>query len=247
MKKLTSLPLLFTLIVFGLTSVLMPKVSLIDDAEKVDHLLFDKLLIKYVSSSGKVNYQGFQSNFNFEAYLKLISDSQPINSNWSKDEKIAFWINAYNAFTIKLINNNWPVKSIRDISSPWKTKFFKIGGLEYDLNTIEHDILRKMGTPEIHFAIVCASYSCPKLLNAAYSAIRLKDQLNNQAKTFVNDTNRNLIEANSIKISKLFNWFKSDFTSSGDLIKYLNKYSDTSINSNANIDYLDYNWSLNNK
>ncbi len=104
-----------------------------------------------------------------------------------------------------------------------------------------------MGTPEIHFAIVCASYSCPKLLNAAYSAIRLKDQLNNQAKKFVNDTNRNLIEANSIKISKLFNWFKSDFTSSGDLIKYLNKYSDTSINSNANIDYLEYNWSLNNK
>lgn len=247
MKKLINLPLLFTLVVFGLTSVLMPKVSLKEDAKKVDHLLLDKLLIKNVSSKGVVNYQGFQSNSNFEVYLKLISDAQPINSNWSKDEKIAFWINAYNAFTIKLINNNWPVKSIRDISSPWKTKFFKIGGLEYDLNTIEHEILRKMGTPEIHFAIVCASYSCPNLLNAAYSAVSLKEQLNKQAKAFVNDPNLNLIEANSIKISKLFNWFKSDFTSTGDLIKYLNKYSNTSINSNANIDYLEYNWSLNNK
>lgn len=247
MKKLTNFPLIFLLVVFGLTSVWMPKASVKEHANKVDHLLLNKLLLKNVSSRGVVNYEGFQSNSNFEAYLKLISDAQPINSNWSKDEKIAFWINAYNAFTIKLINNNWPVKSIRDISSPWKTKFFKIGGLDYDLNIIEHEILRKMGTPEIHFAIVCASYSCPKLLNAAYSAVSLKDQLNKQAKAFVNDTNLNLIEANSIKISKLFNWFKSDFTSNGDLIKYLNKYSDILINSNANIDYLEYNWILNNK
>jgi hypothetical protein len=225
----------------------MPKVSPIDDAAKVDHSLLNNLLIKNVSVTGVVNYPGFKSNSNFEGYLKLLSDAQPINSNWSKDEKMAFWINAYNAFTIKLINNNWPIKSIRDISSPWKTKFFKIGGLDYDLNTIEHEILRKMGTPEIHFAIVCASYSCPTLLNEAYSSSSLKAQLAKQAKAFVNDPKRNSIEASSIRISQLFNWFKSDFTSKGDLISYLNKYSNTAINSNAKVDYLEYNWSLNNK
>ncbi|WP_026464670.1 DUF547 domain-containing protein [Adhaeribacter aquaticus] len=221
----------------------------------VSHEILDGLLKKHVSETGKVNYRGFiQDSTQLNKYLKNLSDNPP-QKNWSKEDKLAYWINAYNAYTIQLIIRNYPLKSIKDIGSkikipfvntPWDIKFIKIGKERYDLNNIEHGILRKdFNEPRIHFAIVCASVSCPKLRNEAFVASRLNAQLDDQARDFINDPSRNKIKANQAQVSEIFSWFRGDFTKSGNLISFLNKYSQVKINSNAQISNLNYNWNLN--
>ncbi len=247
MKRILNFPFLLTVAIFFLSSALLPKSKIIEDAEKISHSTFNVLLSTYVNDLGVVNYPGFKGNESFQAYLSALSAAKPNNNNWSKNEKLAFWINAYNAFTIKLINDNWPVKSIRDISNPWKQKNINIGEDVYDLNSIEHEILRKMQEPRIHFAIVCASYSCPRLLNEAYKAKKIESQLEAQTISFINDSKRNKITDKDAGLSRLFKWFKSDFTAKGTLIEYINKYSAVKINKDASVNYLIYNWSLNNK
>ena len=116
----------------------------------------------------------------------------------------------------------------------------------YNLDTIEHQILRKMEDPRIHFAINCASFSCPTLLNEAYTAAKIEDQLQSAAKRFINDPQRNTITPQAITISKIFKWFSRDFKKKQPLIDFLNTYADSTINRNATINYLDYNWELNN-
>ena len=218
------------------------------NSKPVSHEIWDNLLEKHVSVDGNVNYKGFLNDrAELKKYLDLLGSSHPDNS-WSKEEQMAYWINAYNAFTIELILRNYPVKSIKDIGiiSPWHIGFIEIQGEKYDLNDIEHNILRKkFNDPRIHFAIVCASYSCPKLLNEAFIASGLNAQLNEQARQFINDPSRNKISATHIKISKIFDWFTKDFTDNGSLVDYLNKYSSTRIDSKAKVSYLQYNWSLN--
>ena len=247
MKTKFNLPFVLLLMVFGLSAYLVPSSSPVKDAPKVSHSSWSKVLSKYVTAEGLVDYVSIKKDVNFKTYLELLSRAQPENTNWTKQEKMAFWINTYNAFTIKLINENWPVKSIKDIQDPWDQQLIVINGNKYSLNDVEHKILRKMGDPRIHFAIVCASYSCPVLLNAAYDGATLDAQLTEQAKAFVNDSKRNIIQADNLKISKLFSWFKSDFTVNRTLIEFLNKYASVKINSSAKVEYLDYDWSLNKK
>ncbi len=223
-------------------------------SQPITHEIWDQLLQKYVSDSGVVNYRGFlQEKERFHAYLDSLSNHPPNETHWTKDEKLAYWINAYNAFTVELILEHYPVESIKKIAgnipminSSWDLKFFKIGGVDFDLNTIEHDILRKQfHEPRIHFAINCASKSCPKLLNKAYSAEKIEQQLQNQAIYFVNNSKKNRIHQNEIAVSKIFDWFQSDFTKSGRLTDFLNQFSRTKIAKNAAIRYLNYDWHLN--
>jgi hypothetical protein len=132
------------------------------------------------------------------------------------------------------------------IKDVWHYKFFKIGGQESSLDEIEHSILRKeFEEPRIHFAINCASVSCPPLLNEAFVASKIDSQLENVAKTFVNDKSRNKISSNAVEISSIFSWFKGDFTKNGSIIDFLNKYSTVKISSSAKVSHLDYNWNLN--
>ncbi len=214
----------------------------------VSHAAWNALLTQYVSSAGKVNYQGMKaSQAKLETYLATLQKG--ISSSASKGEKMAFWINAYNAFTVKLIVDNYPVKSIKDLKGgkPWDAKFVNIGGKSYSLNNIEHDILRaNYFDPRLHFVLVCAAKSCPKLLNKAYTAGNLGVEMTNQAKYFINNPAKNKISANSAQVSKLFDWYKGDFTKSGSLVSYLNKYANTKLSSGAKITHLTYDWSLNN-
>lgn len=216
---------------------------------------WNELLKAHVSADGKVNYKGFiKEKAKLDAYLKTISANAPDRKTWSKDEQLAYWINAYNAFTVKLIVDNYPVESIKDlgpaikiplVSDVWHYKFFKIGGQESSLDEIEHSILRKeFNEPRIHFAINCASVSCPPLLNEAFEAKTIDAQLDKVAKDFINSS-RNKITPEAIQISSIFSWFKGDFTKNGSLIDFLNKYSKVKIKSNAKVSHLDYNWSLN--
>lgn len=220
------------------------------------HQTWDQLLKANVSSSGIVDYKGFvKDKAKLEQYLKLISENAPDRKTWSKQEQLAYWINAYNAFTVKLIVDNYPVKSIRDlgpslkiplIKDVWHYKFFKIGGVESSLDEIEHSILRKeFEEPRIHFAVNCASVSCPPLLNEAFMASKLEAQLDKVARGFINDSSRNKITADNAQISSIFSWFKGDFTKKGSLIDFLNLYSKVKIKPSAKISHLDYNWNLN--
>jgi len=212
------------------------------------HQLWDELLQKHVSDDGNVNYQSFKTEHKKlldYIYVLDLTYSHKSFESLSKEEKLAYWINAYNALTVDLILRNYPVESIKDIKNPWKQRLWKLGDNMYDLDEIEHDILRNMNEPRIHFAIVCASYSCPKLQNEAFTAEKLDMQLTKATKEFLADTNRNEISENSIKISKIFDWFSKDFTKNGSLIDFLNLYTKVNISPNAKKRYKDYNWDLN--
>ena len=248
---------IFMLFLGGIVSYrLFAKVSFnTAHATPPNHDLWDVLLKEYVKD-GRVNYQFLYKNKEqLNSYLDLLQSHAP-SSDWSREERLAYWINAYNAYTLKIILDHYPVKSIKEIggkvqiplvSSTWDIKFVEIDGKELSLNDIEHRILRKeFNEPTIHFAIVCASRSCPSLRSEAYSAINIDEQLNEQALAFINDMSKNQIAAEHIEISKIFSWFEGDFTKNGSLINFLNEYSSIKIDDSAKISYLDYDWTLNN-
>ncbi len=213
--------------------------------DTISHDSWDLFLKKYVDNKGLVDYKSIKSEVTvLNLYLTKLSKNTP-NDSWSKDEKMAYWINAYNAFTIKLIIDYYPINSINDIKKPWDIKFIELGPNTYSLNDLEHNILRKMGDPRIHFGIVCASFSCPKLQNEAFVASKLNNQLNSATKEFLADSDRNNLSEKTIEISKIFKWFSKDFKNDGTLIDFLNNYSDVIILPNAKKTFKEYNWSLN--
>ncbi len=216
-----------------------------NSTKALDHQKWHTLLQKHVSDKGNVDYQGFKKDAKaLQVYLDELAANVPQKS-WSRNAILAYWINAYNAYTVKLILDNYPVKSIKDIKDPWGKKFFTLGTKKYSLEEIEHEILRKMNEPRIHFAINCASFSCPNLSNQAYTETKLETQLEAGAKAFVNDKTKNTISKDKIEISKIFDWFSGDFKTKGSIIDYLNQYSVIKINKNAKVKFKDYNWSLN--
>jgi hypothetical protein len=209
------------------------------------HKPWTQLLTQHVSASGKVDYKGFiQSKEQLNQYLESLASQTPTQT-WSRNEAMAYWINAYNAFTVKLIIDNWPVSSIRDIHNgdPWNVKWIELEGKKYSLNQIENDILRpRYGDARIHFAVNCAAKSCPPLLNRAFTSEQLNAQLDQQARSFINSTQYNSISPQSIQVSKIFDWYAADF---GNLIDYLNQYSNTTIRPEAKVSFLEYDWELN--
>lgn len=235
MKK-SILPLLLFLICFSFSSVAQ---------EKFDHSVFNTLLQTYVSDDGNVNYDEFKNDKKLLTnYISSLSENIP-RDDWPKEDKLAYWINTYNAMTIDLILKNHPINSIKDIKNPWKQSLWKLGGKWYNLDEIEHQIIRKMNEPRIHFALVCAAKSCPKLYNKAFTAGRLDKDLTKLTKAFLKDTSKNTITGDNIKLSKIFKWFAQDFKQNGSLIDFLNQYSDIKISKKAKKSFMDYNWDLN--
>lgn len=213
-------------------------------APQVDHAIWDELLDKYVDRSGVVDYQGFQSNEKqLDNYLQKLGNTK-VNT-LSSNGQLAFWINAYNAFTVRLILDHYPVNSIMDIKKgkPWDYKWIKIDGRTLSLNQIEHEIIRpQFGDARIHFAVNCAARSCPPLLNEAYTADNVENRLERQTRSFINNTAYNQLSADNIKVSKLFDWYADDF---GKVIAYINRYANTKVKPGAQIQYMDYDWQLN--
>lgn len=211
-----------------------------------NHELWEELLKKYVTEDGSVNYKGFQKDAkDLAVYIKMLKMGYSKINEYSQEKKLAFWINAYNALTVDLILRHYPVKSIKDIKDPWGQRLWKFGDKWLNLNDIEHKILREMGEPRIHFAIVCASESCPKLQNEAFTASNLEELLTKSTKEFLKDNSKNEITKNSLKLSKIFKWFAKDFKQNGSLIDFLNRYTDINISEGARKSYIDYNWNLN--
>lgn len=225
------------------------------NAKPIPHDVWNGLLKKYVDANGLVNYADLKAKDakTLDQYLDLVSKNAP-GADWSKDEKLAYWINAYNAFTIKQIVDKYPTESIISNqlqlvsgSGPFNKKYFKIGGKDMSLNNIEQDIIRKeFKEPRIHFALVCAAVSCPTLRNEAYTAAKLDQQLTDQAREFLNNPKKNAIAKDKVSISKIFDWYKDDFGKSDEnVIKFINQYSQTDADPKASVSYQKYNWDLN--
>lgn len=213
--------------------------------EKFNHNRWNTLLSKNVTKNGNVDYKAFKNNpLELQVYIDNLTHRLP-TEDWDKNDKLAYWINAYNALTIDLIIRNYPTKSIKDIKDPWDQRLWKFGSKWQNLNDIEHKILRNMNEPRIHFAIVCASVSCPKLQNEAFTALNIEAQLVKATNEFLNDTSKNKLSEDRIQLSKIFKWFKKDFENSGSLIDFLNLYTDIKISSKAKKSFMDYNWNLN--
>ena len=220
----------------------------------VTHEIWDGLLKKHVDNTGFVNYRGMvRDSGELNRYLQLLENAHPNDKYWSRNEQMAYWINAYNAFTVQLIVRNYPLKSIKDIksglafvNSVWDIKFIRLQGFDYDLNNIEHNILRPVfKDARVHAAINCASYSCPRLLDEAFTAQNLESQLNAAMRGFVNDPLRNRIGPDKAEISEIFKWFKGDFERDGTLRDFLNRYLEVKLTKSTEISHIDYNWALN--
>lgn len=225
------------------------------DSRPVEHHLWDSLLQAHVSDEGWGDYAGFiRDSSRLQAYLELLKNNHPNEKNWSRNQCMAYWINAYNAFTVQLIVDHYPVPGIKDIknglpfvNSVWDIKFIEIEGATYDLNNIEHGILRaKFDDPRIHFAVNCASVSCPRLHNRAYTAENLDEELDRAARAFLSDATRNIIQPGKVQLSKIFSWYRMDFKRKGQgVIDYINQYTPVEVDPGAEVKYLDYNWTLN--
>lgn len=230
-------------------------------AENSFTLHIDELFKAYVTP-GQVNnipltlvdYKSIQQD---ERYQKALDELNGIDVNsFAGAEKKTFWINAYNILAIKMVLDHYPVESIKDISSlfrsVWDKKVFTIRDKGYSLNEIEHKILRPMGDPRIHAAIVCASLSCPDLRPEAYNASTLDEQLDDQVRVFLSNNVKGIVfKEGHMVISSIFKWFKEDFKSFGGIKefikKYINKKYRNQIADDISVEYLSYDWSLNDR
>ncbi len=251
MKK-TAAVFIITLFMF-FTEFMTVSVSL--SAQKgVDNCLYAELLSKYVKN-GVVNYSGFKTEeAKLDDYLKILELAD--TKKMSKEQQFAFYINAYNAWTIKLVLSGYPgLKSIKDMGSffkrPWKKKICRIDGKIMTLDDIENRILRnKFKDPRVHFAIVCASKGCPLLLSVPYQGNVIDKQLEKSAKAFINNPEKNYMKGNTFYVDKIFKWYSQDFNN--DIIAIFKKFADEDLikridaaTGRIKIKYLYYDWSLN--
>jgi hypothetical protein len=218
------------------------------------HSRLDSFLKKYtkkVEYQSLVDYKAIKSNHSeLKAYLdelKMLSEEE--FETFSSDQKLAFWINVYNAYTLKLVASHYPVKSIKDIgnifSGPWSKKIVDLFDKKYSLDNVEHDIIRKdFKEPRIHFAVNCASIGCPSLLREAFTAEKLETQLSKATSNFLDNKNKNYAKGSKLYLSKIFDWYGKDFTSKfGSYKKFIKQYY--KINGDVDVKFLKYDWKLN--
>lgn len=231
--------------------------------KKIDHSIWDRLLRKYVDNEGMVNYKAWKASKAdrqaLDRYLQKVGCVSRKKEASSK-AKLAFWINIYNALTIKGILREYPTSSIRNHTARffgyniWKDLLLWVGGNYYSLDHVEHKILRKMGEPRIHFAIVCASIGCPRLLPQAYTAAKLEKQLKKNTHHFFKQHRhfRYNKKEKRFYLSSILKWFKGDFgKNKAERLKTIAPYLPSketrqlARQNKVSISYLSYNWKLN--
>lgn len=220
----------------------------------ISHVLFEAQLKKYVNAQGMVNYAKWQTDsVTLNRYLLMVSNNQP-NEAWTSAERLAYWLNAYNAFTIQRVLRGYPVRSIRDlggnrnlVNTVWDQHFIRLGREKYCLNDLEQRIIRcQFDDYRVHFALVCAAVSCPKLRREAYVANRLPQQLQDQGSDFINDPTKNKLTATRAELSSIFSFYPDEFMKEGNTLqKMVNRYARHHIQPDAHLTYLAYNWALN--
>ena len=231
----------------------------------VDHWAFDAVLSTYVDADGWVDYAGLQASDALAPYLEMLAETNP--SGLDTSEAIAFWTNVYNAYTLKLVADSYPVSSIKRITptgipltipfvhSPFQINHVVVGGTTYSLDDVEHKILRKdFNEPRIHFALVCAAASCPPLRREAYTGEKLDAQLHDQGLLFLHHPDKNRVaepDGDTIYLSRIFQWFRGDFATSKDgLQAFVAPYFEGELreqltNQAFRVRFMNYDWSLN--
>ncbi len=216
------------------------------------HDLFDQVLQAHVNE-GKVNYPAIKEDKRFQDYLTYLAQTNPEKFT-TDNEKLAFWINAYNALAIKGITDGLSPSGFFSRVTYFKSTDYKLAGRDINLYDLERDIIIPFGEPRIHFAIVCASASCPNLISEAYVADKLDQQMESNTKRFINNDFKNQfdVEKKVARVSKIFDWFTEDFKkTSGSVQKFIANYVDDSAlvkllaEDTLRIEHLKYDWSLN--
>ncbi|MEL7375754.1 MAG: DUF547 domain-containing protein [Bacteroidota bacterium] len=201
------------------------------------------LLRRTVSSTGQVNYASILGEREvLDSYLEATSDGPPAGTLAAR----AYWINQYNAYTIKLIIDNWPVRSIRDLhgGNPWDVQWISINGENLSLNQIEFEKLRPGDTDaRIHFAVNCAATSCPPLHNRLFTASNLNSTLERLSSRFVNNAKYNIIDRSPWQLSSIFDWYGDDF---GDVEQFIRQQGSGELGAAGELQFMEYDWSLNN-
>jgi hypothetical protein len=228
-----------------------------------DHAAFTAILRGVVDEDGYVDYAALKERpAALDAYVARLAQTDPVNL--PDADRLAFWLNAYNAYTLYLVRERYPVGSILGtdtgpfipgVNSPFSAKFAVIGGERVSLDDIEHGTIREeFDEPRIHFALVCAAVSCPPLRDEAYRGDVLDEQLDEQGRRFLQNPHKNQVDLREgeVVLSKIFDWFEGDFGGSPDDVqRYLAPYAATEAEREAlaaarlDVEYADYDWSLN--
>lgn len=231
------------------------------------HKLFTEILTERVNDSGLVDYENIKNDSRLDEYLEAIAKINPDTIS-NDNVRLAFWINAYNAYTLQVIAENYPLESINDLhtggliigqvigQTVWHDDAFSINGEKVSLNYIEHEVIRKkFDEPRIHFALVCAAMSCPPLRREAYEGYKLEMQLQNQAEIFLNNPLHNSfdIQEKTAYLSKIMDWYAGDFGDTDEerllyYVRFIDGTAAESIKQNPSewdIEFNDYDWSLN--
>ena len=226
------------------------------DALEEIHNAFDALLKKYVTGAG-VKYSAWRNNDadmdKLQKYVAFLETQNP--ECWSRDDGLAYWINLYNAATVRLILQNYPVKSIKDlgnfIKTPWKKRIVSVAGRELTLDQIENKIIRpQFEDARIHFALNCASIGCPPLAPFAFRADSLELLLEAVTKNALSDEKNVKVEKDIVRVTKIFDWYEEDFVKESGSVRdflahYLPEQKHIFLNKNVRIENLSYSWKLN--
>tara|TARA_Y100000768_G_scaffold388954_1_gene389237 strand:- start:15126 stop:15851 length:726 start_codon:yes stop_codon:yes gene_type:complete len=221
-----------------------------------EHKVWNQFLMAKTKMKGKqvlVDYQSIKMDPSLlKKYLEQLEGvTKSEFQEFNEKQKLSYWINAYNAYTVKLIVDNYPVKSIKDLggflSSPWSKEFIKLMGQEMSLDDIEHKTIRKnFKEARIHFVVNCASMGCPSLYREAIVADKIEEQLEAATKHFLTNSAKNQISKKHAKLSKIFDWYEGDFEKyHGSVRKFIQKYTSEKVDKDTRVSYLDYDWSLN--
>jgi hypothetical protein len=225
-----------------------------------DHQSYDQLLSQHVNQAeGTVDYGSLKQNQKaLEQYLGRIADAEL--ETLPRDEQLALLINAYNAYTLKLILENYPdIESIKDLSNPWSTERYEVGGHTLSLDQIEHELIRPVyKDPRIHFAVNCAAVDCPYLASFAYTGAELDDQLDSRTDAILTNEQFVSVEENTLRYPKVMKWYRSDFVSgsfqgsASNIAQYIKPHSRKSIRAfietnggDPPVEPMSYDWSLN--
>lgn len=230
---------------------------------EIDHTVWDRLLKSYLRKSAgglnRVNYEAFRKQGR-EALAGYLNSLQAVDvTKLNRNEQYAYWVNLYNAKTIDIVLEHYPVKSIKDIDispglfsdGPWKKKVVKVNAIALSLDDIEHEILRRLWRDNrVHYAVNCASIGCPNLAISAYKGVTLNAMLDTGARAYINSPRGVTVDGGRVKASKIYRWYNKDFGSSekgilAHLLKYAEPTLAEKIKATADINGYDYDWDLN--
>jgi hypothetical protein len=255
---------IFLLLIMGFGIGLAPHPLLANGPEGSGlelHNRYDVLLRKYVVGLG-VDYSGWVANGeDVSALRQYVTDLTALDpGTWTTDEQLAYWLNLYNAVTVRLILDNYPLESIKDLGgflkkSPWERELVSVAGRDLSLNDIENEIIRPtFQDPRIHFALNCASVGCPPLKAGAYFPATLSEQLDAVCRRALNEDQWVRVENDQVFLTKIFEWYADDFKQDGgSVLGFISGYRDTDlvegqadlVEGQVEVKIMDYDWSLN--